>query len=169
MKRAAVLIFMAAVLFVLTISGCGPAPNPTLTITAPPPTTFPSPTVPPTATLPPGQEPIEISSFIHPTSFTNPPAGPIVEITLKNVYDEPVIYLKASLDLNIPIPLNPYLFHFDVSALKSLLPGGTISSRQTLFRGGYGNNILYPVTINGTLQSNVAFIYTKEVFITESP
>jgi hypothetical protein len=160
MKRTAVLILGAVVLFVFLLSGCGPSPSPT-------------PTPSPTATLPPGQEPIEIVSATGPWPSWyedgNPvynPGGPIVVITLVNVSDEPVISLVASLDANRPD--RPFEFTFDVTISKPLLSGESISSTQTLIGGGFGDLPL-PLTINGTLQSNVAFSYTKSVVITAPP
>jgi hypothetical protein len=93
------------------------------------------------------------------------PGGPIAEITLKNISDEPVIFLEASLNAN-GVAGRLFEFTFDVSSSHPLLPGQSISNRETLIGGGFGDNILYPMTINGTLQSNVAFVYTKEVLIT---
>jgi hypothetical protein len=154
MKRTAVLIFGAVVLFIWLASGCGPSSSPA-------PTATPS----PTATLPPGQEPVAVVSVTGPWEPINP-GGPTIEITLKNVSDEPVIFLEASLDLDISSPGNPYIFHFEVSVSNPLPPGGSISSRQTLIGGGFADNIAYSLTINGALQSNVAFAYTKEVLIT---
>jgi hypothetical protein len=163
-KRTVVFLIIAAVLFVLILPGCGPSPGPT-------PTSTPS----PTATLPPGQEPVEVVSATGPwpSSYEDGkpvynPGGPIVEITLKNVSDEPVVFLEASLDLNISSPANPYVFHFDVTVSKPLLSGESISSRQTLIGGGFGD-LPVPLMINGTLQSNLAFAYTKSVVITAPP
>ncbi len=162
MKRTAVLLIIYAVLFILLLSGCGPSSSPT-------PTSTPS----PTATLPPGQEPIEVVSVTGPWPSwyeDGKPGynagGPLVEITLKNMSDEPVIFLETSLDLNIPSPANPYVFHFDVTASNPLPPGESISSRQTLVGGGFADILAYSLTITGTLQSNVAFFYTKQVLIT---
>jgi hypothetical protein len=151
-KRTAVLLLIAVVLFILLMSGCGPSPSPT-------PTSTPS----PTATLPPGQEPIEVISVTGPWEPINP-GGPIVEITLKNVSDESIIFLEAYLDAN-GIAGRLFEFTFDVTPSNPLLPGVSTSSRQTLIGGGFGDLPL-PLTINGTLQSNVVFAYTKEVLIT---
>jgi hypothetical protein len=163
-KRTAVFIFITVVLLVLLLSGCGPSPSPTPTSTSTP---------SPTATLPSGQEPIEVVSVTGPlpSSYEDGkpvynPGGPIVEITLKNVSDEPVIFLEASLDLNISHPQNLYIFTFDVTLASPLRPGESISTRSTLIGGGFADTIPYPVTISGTLESNVAFIYTKSIFIT---
>jgi hypothetical protein len=155
-KRTAVFIIISAVLFVATIAGCGPSPSAT-----------PTPTPSPTATLLPGQEPVEVVSATGPLEPINP-GGPIVEITLKNVSDEPVISLGASLEVS-GIADRPFEFTFDVTPSKPLEPGKAISSRKTLIGGGFGDNIPYTVTINGTLQSNFAFAYTKSVFITSPP
>jgi hypothetical protein len=162
MKRTAVLFLIAVVLFVLLVSGCSPSPSPTPTSTSSP-----------TATLPPGQEPVEVISIVGPLpdSYEDGkpvynPGGPIVEITLKNVSDEPVIFLEVTLQAESAFG-KPFLFSFDeISSHNPLLPGENISSRQTLIGGGFADNISYPLTIKGTLQSNVAFFYTKEVLIT---
>jgi hypothetical protein len=160
MKRTAVFILFAVVLFVLPLFGCGPAITPT-----------PSLTPSPTATLPPGQEPIEVVSATGPWPSwyedgkpVYNPGGPIVEITFENVSDEPVIFLGASLDANRPD--RPFEFNFDVTISKPLMPGESISARQTLIGGGFADSLAYSLTINGTLQSNVAFFYTKQVLIT---
>ncbi len=155
MKRTAVFIIIVVVLFVLLVSGCSPSPGPTSTSPAPS----------PTATLPPGQEPIEISSATGPHEPINP-GGPIVEITLKNVSDEPVIFLEAALEVH-GVADRPFEFAFDVTLSNLLLPGESISDKEVLIGGGFGDNILYPVTISGTLESNIAFVYNKEVLITK--
>ena len=145
---------LVGMLFFMTLSGCSPAATPGAISTLPPPSV--------TTT----GEPVEIVSAAGPLEPINP-GGPTVEITLKNVYNEPVISLEASLDLNIPSPANPYVFTFDVSPSKPLPPGASTSDRQTLIGSGFSDTISYPVTINGTLQSNVAFVYTKSVLITQ--
>jgi hypothetical protein len=95
------------------------------------------------------------------------PGGPIAEITLKNISDEPVIFLEASLNAN-GVAGRLFEFTFDVSSSHPLLPGQSISNRETLIGGGFGD-LPVPLTINGTLQSNVAFVYTKSVVITSPP
>jgi hypothetical protein len=162
MKRTTVFILFSVVLFVLPLFGCGQATTPT-----------PSSTPSPTATLPTGQEPVEVVSAVGPWPSwyedgkpVYNPGGPIVEITLENVSDEPVIFLEASLDANRPD--RPFEFTFDVTISNPLLPGENISSRQSLIGGGFGDLPL-PLTINGTLQSNVAFVYTKSVVIMSPP
>jgi hypothetical protein len=152
-------ILLIAVFPPAIISGCNAPATPSVTPTLPPPTA--------TTT----EEPVDIVSVIGPlpSSYENGkpvynPGGPILEITLKNVSNEPVIFLEASLTLE-SMPQRPYDFTFDVSLSKPLLPGASTSSRQTLIGGGFSDTIPYPVTINGTLQSNVAFVYTKSVLI----
>jgi hypothetical protein len=167
MKRTAVLLLISVVLFVLLISGCSRASNSSLS------TTPTSPASSPTATLPPDQEPIEVVSATGPWPSwyedgkpVYNPGGPIVEITLRNVSEESIIFLEASLDANRPD--RPFEFTFDVTISNPLLTGESISARQSLIGGGFGDLPL-PLTINGKLQSNVAFVYTKEVFITQPP
>jgi hypothetical protein len=108
---------------------------------------------------------VEIISVTGPWEPINP-GGPTIEITLENGTNEPIVFLEASLDLNISSPANPYVFHFDVTVAKPLLPGASISSRQTLIGGGFSDYFSYLLTISGTLQGNVAFSYTKSAVIT---
>jgi len=104
-------------------------------------------------------EPIEVISVSGPLQPINP-GGPIVEITLKNASDEPVVSLTASLELS-----RSFTFNFDVNPTNPLLPGKSTSSRLTLIGGGFNDAISYPLVINGTLQSGEAFSYTKQVQI----
>ena len=71
-------------------------------------------------------QPIEVESAIGPLEPINP-GGPIVEITLKNVSDEPVVSLTATLE-----QFRLFEFIFDVTTSNPLLPGDSISSRKTL-------------------------------------
>jgi len=148
------------IVFSVMISGCSSPATPSSTPTLPPPSITTS------------EEPIEIVTALGPlpSSYENGkpvynPGGPIVEITLKNVAGEPVISLEASLELE-SVSGRPFKYTFDVTPSKPLLPGASTSTKQTLIGGGFSDEIPYPVTINGTLQSNVAFVYTKSVLIT---
>ena len=127
--------------------GCAPSPTPTLT---------PTPT-------PDNQQPIEIISVLGPLQPINP-GGPIVEITLKNVTVEPVVSLAASLELS-----RSFNFDFDVTSSNPLLPDKSSSTKLTLIGGGFSDNILYPLMINGTMQNGATFAYTKQVQIVEPP
>jgi hypothetical protein len=157
MKRTAVLLVIAAVLLVLVLPGCGTPAGPS--------TTFPP---SPTATLPPGQEPVRVISVTGPWEPVNP-GGPNVDIVLENGSAENVIFLEATLDLDITASTNPYLFHFDVSSSRPLAPGASVNATQTLIGGGFSDTTEYSLTIQGILAGNVAFSYTKLVFITSPP
>ena len=148
-------ILLTIVLFSVVVSGCNTPVIPSVTPTLPPPSI--------TTT----EEPIDIVSAVGPLPSwyedgkpVYNPGGPIVEITLKNVSDESVIFLEASLEAQ-----RTFSFTFDVTLSKPLPPGASTSARQTLIGGGFSDEIPCPVTINGTLQSNVAFFYTKSVLI----
>jgi hypothetical protein len=147
MKRTAVFISLAAVLFVLTMSGCAHKTGPTSTS----PSLFFS-----TATSPPGQNPIDVLSVIGPIPPYNP-GGPVVQITVKNVITEPVISLQATLTLS-----RTFNFTFDITSSKPLKPGKSISMKQTLIGASFSDNIIYPLLINGTLQSGATFSYIVE-------
>lgn len=132
--------FLIFMLFALLLSGCQPASN-----------------------SPSQSQPIEIISVNGPLvgllGLVNP-GGPIVEITLKNVSDEPAISLTATLEL-----YKSFEFIFDVTPSNPLLPGESISSKQILIQGGFSDTGSYPLAINATVQSGDEFVYTKQVQI----
>jgi hypothetical protein len=148
-KKMLLLIILGLALILFTsLAGCTSKSTPIPSPTTPTPT--------PTAT---NQQPIEVVSVSGPLQPINP-GGPIVEITLKNVSSEPVISLAATIELG-----RTFTFNFDVSASNPLLPDKSISSRLTLIGGGFSDNVSYPLTISGTLQSGATFAYTKQVQI----
>ena len=111
---------------------------------------------------PQNQQPIEITSVLGPLQPFNP-AGPVVEITLKNVAVEPVISLTATLEVN-----RSFDFAFNVTPSNPLQPDGSTSETRTLIGGGFiGGNVSYPLTINATLQNGAQFVYIKLVQIVE--
>jgi hypothetical protein len=156
MKKLLVFTTLLAlgVLFILPVSGCRAAPGTTATTTQPQLTT----------TLPPGQEPVEVVSVTGPIPPINP-GGPTIEITLKNISTENVIYLTGSLGINRSGPSSPFTFSFDLTSANPLKPGKTVSLRQNFIGGGFSDTITYPLTINGTLQNGIVFNYTKQVLI----
>ena len=110
-------------------------------------------------------QPIDVLSVQGPLPPINP-GGPNVEITLKNVSTEPVVSLIAvftnlgARDIDI---------NFEVGPVNPLSPGASISDTQSLIDGGFSNNVLYPLTIEGTLQSGAIFSYIEEIEIVEPP
>jgi hypothetical protein len=114
------------------------------------------------------QEPIEIVSVLGPIGLPNP-AGPIVEITLKNVSVEPVVSLTATLKVFSALG-KPFDFTFnDVAPANPLQPNGSTSDTRCLIGGGFAGNVLYPLTINATIQDGANFVYTKLVQIVGPP
>jgi hypothetical protein len=109
-------------------------------------------------TSPQNQQPIEVISVLAPPQTPNPGGG-IVEITLKNVANEPVVSLAAILTIR-----GPFNYDFDVTPSHPLLPGKSISAQLRLIgpNDGFGGGIPYSVTINGTLQNGATFAYTWE-------
>jgi hypothetical protein len=108
------------------------------------------------------QQPIEVTSVLGPIMPPNP-GGPTVEITLKNVGEEPVTYLKATLKLE-----RAYEFGFvNVSPSNPLLPGESSNETRNLIGPGSGisSDTSYPLEIRVTLQSGDTLIYTKQVQI----
>jgi hypothetical protein len=105
---------------------------------------------------------VSVSSTYKPGQTVNP-GGPEIEMTLKNVSDEPVVYLTATLEL-LSVPVNGatkryWDYSFSVTPAKPLLPGKSVSSKMVLIGGGFDEH--YAVSINGTLQSGLKFSYTK--------
>jgi hypothetical protein len=106
------------------------------------------------------QQPIQIVSVLGSLQPINP-GGPIVEITLKNVGAEPVVFLVANLVLS-----RAFSFEFDVAPSNALLPEKTTSAKRTLIGGGFSDSIPYPLAIDGTMQSGSAFDYARQAHLT---
>jgi hypothetical protein len=118
--------------------------------------------------IPTIHQPIEVVSVSGPLPPINP-GGPSVLITLKNVSNEPIVSLTASLGVSRAGPTNtPYIFNFDVTSANPLLPSDSISSRLNLIGGSFDDSISYPLKIEGKQQSEGTFAYTEQVQI-ESP
>lgn len=107
------------------------------------------------------KQPIEVISVLYtqqPGQTVNP-GGPPIEITLKNVSDEPVVSLSVTLDEGRPVD---YPFDFGVTSSNPLSPGESISSERILIGGGWGGGIKYSLKISGTMQSGNTFNFIWE-------
>jgi internalin A len=111
------------------------------------------------------QEPIEIVSVLGPLQPINW-AGPIVEITLKNVGVGPVVSLTATLKVSSVSGIS-FDFAFNVTPSNSLQPNGITSDTRTLIGGGFSSDVSYPLKIHATLQNGAEFVYTKLAQIAE--
>jgi hypothetical protein len=110
-----------------------------------------------------GPTPIEVVSVVEPISPFNP-AGPVVEVTVKNAAAEPVVSLTAT--LKTPSGLNTLFdITFNVTPGNPLQTGASISAVRTLIGGGISSGDSYPLTISATLQGGAQFVYTKLVQI----
>jgi hypothetical protein len=106
------------------------------------------------------QQPIEITSVLGPIGLPNP-AGPIVEITVKNVGAQPVVSLIATLKLD-----RSFDFTFNVTPSNPLRPDGSTSDTHCLIGGGFtAGNVSYPLEIHATLRDGAEYTYTKLVQI----
>ncbi len=112
-----------------------------------------------TPTPAPTKDYIQVVSVTGPQQPVNP-GGPVVEITLKNIASEPLTSLNATLELN-----RAFSYTFNVSAENPLLPGASISSKQTLINGSFSSSMSYTLDISGTLQSVTSFNFTSQVSI----
>ncbi|MDD4860146.1 MAG: hypothetical protein PHR56_08110 [Dehalococcoidales bacterium] len=138
------------------VTGCptAPASNPTPT---------------PTPTLQ-NQQPIEVVSVMEPFEGLANPAGPLVEITLKNVSDEPAVSLSATLQqIKGMYGDEEFGFVLNVTAANPLMPDDTITSRLHLIHSGYSDNKSYPLALSGSLQSGATFAYSRQVRIKTQP
>ncbi len=124
------------------------------------------------------QQPVEVLSVNMvgtppgPGGEINPGGTHIIEITLKNMGQEPVIYLRATLepstrstDTSGKITEEQYTFDadFDINLSNPLLPGE--SKIGTCDIPGYIailNNIMYPLKLHITFE-NRTLDYTKQV------
>jgi hypothetical protein len=104
-------------------------------------------------------QPIDVLSVQGPLPPVNP-GGPNVEITLKNVSTEPIVSLTAVFTNLGPRDID---INFEVGPVNPLSPGASISDTHTLIDGGFTNNVLYPLTIEGTVQNGATFSYVEEV------
>ncbi len=103
---------------------------------------------------------VEIVSVKGPLEPINP-GGPVVGITLKNISNENIVSLNATLKLSME-----FSFEFDVSNSNPLLPDNTIYAERILINGGFADDISYPLEISGTFQDGTTFIFTEQVMIT---
>lgn len=154
-KRRVLIIFVS--LFIIGITafiGCNSATQRS---------TLPSTSTTVSATPTQNKEPVEVISIIGPIPPFNP-GGPVIEITLKNISNTSIVSLSAALGINSNLN-RPYEFAFNVSAGNPVLPGNSITSRETLIGAGFGDNVAYPLEISGSLGSGEKFDFTKQVMI----
>ena len=158
MKKSIIIMLSILLAIVLVgFSGCSNTATTTTTTTSITKTTATSTSANP--------QPIDILSVQGPLPPINP-GGPNVEITLKNVSTEPVVSLTA---VFTNLGVRDIDINFEVGPVNPLLPGASISDTQTLIDGGFSNNVLYPLTIEGTLQSGTIFSYVEEIEIVVPP
>ena len=96
-----------------------------------------------------------------------PPPEPLIKITLKNVADEPIIELNASLLLLTVNGQFAYPFSMDIS--NPLTPGNSWSVTSGIFSTAGHSEDYYPLTVNGTFKSGLKFRYTQQVQISPLP
>ncbi|MGP8081054.1 MAG: hypothetical protein ACLPVI_11205 [Dehalococcoidales bacterium] len=107
-------------------------------------------------------EPIEVLSVTGPLQPANP-GGPTVTITLENITALTVSSLSA---VFTNIGPSQYVFNFDVTDAAPLRPMASTSATQTLINGAFNSDVLYPLTIEGSLDSGLTFNYIVQVKIT---
>jgi hypothetical protein len=117
-----------------------------------------------------------IETMPGPGGIINPGGAHKVEISLKNIGQEPILYLRATLELfirstnisnEITEEQSAFDALFDIEPSNPLLPGESRSGTCDI--PGYigiQSNILYPLILHATLQ-NETLDYTKQVQISE--
>ena len=80
---------------------------------------------------------------------------------MKNVGNEPIVYLSVTLTLEAEFG---FVF-YDVTPFEPLFPGKSINRKCRLNgpKSGFSGGNIYPLTINGTLENLAGFAYTKQV------
>jgi hypothetical protein len=103
--------------------------------------------------------PIEIVSVLdtYEAGQTVNPAGPEIEITLKNVSDKSIVSLNVTL---LESGERSFDFDFYVTSSHPLIPNKNIGSKRSLIGGGWGDSIPYSLVINGTMASGETFSFT---------
>lgn len=109
---------------------------------------------------------VSVSDAQEPNQTINP-AGPVIKITLKNIANESIVLLTATLILDSASGFGPYDYTFNVGNSNPFMPGTTISQTQILPGGGYSTEQSYPLHIQGLLQSGYSFYYDQFVDIVE--
>ncbi len=101
------------------------------------------------------------------------PAGPTVEIVVRNVSQRTIVSLAAEWQVpygpktsgTLPIPLE-----FDVSAANPLGPGQSISRTYTIVGpNGLHDNVAYPFMVKGTFEGGKSFSETPQVTVQPPP
>jgi hypothetical protein len=121
-------------------------------------------------------EPVEVVSVKGPIQPINP-GGPAIEIVLKNVGNDPVYFLTATLTVgnsytgSWPAPSVNLQFTFGITRSNLLLPGETTSATLTLIGGAIESGRSYTLYIElgfiNELGQALPSNYVKQVQILE--
>lgn len=88
------------------------------------------------------------------------PAGPTIQITIKNNEDKPITSLNAVLEL-----YNNYTFDFaNVTSTNPISPSSFASDTKTLIGGGFDSELPYPLVVSG-VAGGVPFNFTENIHI----
>ena len=110
------------------------------------------------------QQPIDVVS-VRAVGLPNP-GGPTIEITLKNVSNEPVVSIKCILQLSGEKTFE-YDFFPNVSTAVPLQPDATTSQTLNLIGPtGYSDEDSYPLTITGEFLNGQTFSYVRQIQVT---
>ena len=105
------------------------------------------------------QQPLEILYVGEYSETEINPAGPPIEIRLKNVSVEPIISLTVVLtEAVVTGGREDFKFDFAFTSANPLLPGETASVRRILIMASYPER--YSLKINGIFQNGATFNFT---------
>ena len=91
------------------------------------------------------------------------PGGPVIEVTLKNISDQPIVLLTAILTLSPDSLAGPFTYDFGIGISSPLAAGATTVQTRTLIGASYSSDTPYPLGIHGTLQDGSSF--TEEYYV----
>ena len=143
LKHTLAVAFVVITMFI-AMPGCS---------TLPPSSSAPTSSTDEPSTMLPGTYPMDIL-YVREIPQTTNPAGPLVEVALRNSSSEPII----SLFVAFRKPGHPdFTYDFRVNDLNPMLPGQTIKISRVLFGLTSNEWSLYSLDISGTFQDGKPF------------
>ena len=111
----------------------------------------------------PSERPIEVLS-LHVSSGPPLPAGPTMQISVKNIGAQAISSLSIELGIAVIRP-DFFSFSFQITALSPLLPNQTANAERLMTTSSYVEGQYYPVFIHGYFQDGTDFDYTQYIQI----
>lgn len=112
----------------------------------------------------PSERPIEVVS-LHLNDGSHVPAGPAMEINVRNIGTQAITILIIELGIPVTRPNFFSFVDFAITASSPLLPGQTANSERLMMNSSYIEGQYYPVFIHGYFQDGTDFDYTQYIQI----